>query len=398
MAHDSGQQDSHAHGHLHLEYQPALPLPNGKLCMWLFLSTEIMFFAGLIGTYIVLRFGSPQWPAPHDVHLVEWIGAANTFVLICSSVTIVLAFEAAKLNRTGAARVFVALTLALGALFLGVKAYEYKEKFAHGLYPRKPHSLIYDKPDVYYAAAVHRKLKNEQEALTAKRQKIEEDGGSLSDVELDRLSELNVLEIGLARWSEEQAASGNPEAIAQMATAIYPEHGHGPDLAVVDGELSERKDEQKTLEAKQEALLRDQARFQEQAATGDADAGASLQEVGSELALLPDQISLVSNRIKSLNLIKEAQGGLNEKFAEGSSLWPWLTLPMMIPGGNMWASTYFLLTGFHALHVLVGLIIFTVALTRRLDRSMANFIENAGLYWHFVDLVWIFLFPLLYLF
>ena len=80
-------------------YQPALPIPNGKTCLWLFLSTEIMFFAGLIGTYIVLRFGAVAWPAPHDVHLSEPIGAFNTFVLICSSVTVVLALEAAKLNQ-----------------------------------------------------------------------------------------------------------------------------------------------------------------------------------------------------------------------------------------------------------------------------------------------------------
>src|SRR6266436_3185598 len=51
-----------------LEYQPALPISNGKLFMWLFLSTEIMFFAGLIGVYIVLRFGAPVWPATHEVH------------------------------------------------------------------------------------------------------------------------------------------------------------------------------------------------------------------------------------------------------------------------------------------------------------------------------------------
>ena len=52
--------------HTGLQYQPALPIPNGKTCLWLFLSTEIMFFAGLIGTYIVLRFGAVAWPAPHD--------------------------------------------------------------------------------------------------------------------------------------------------------------------------------------------------------------------------------------------------------------------------------------------------------------------------------------------
>ena len=64
----------------------------------------------------------------------------------------------------------------------------------------------------------------------------------------------------------------------------------------------------------------------------------------------------------------------------------------------MWASTYFLLTGFHALHVLIGLIVFAMMLTMTLDGREPAAIENIGLYWHFVDLVWIFLFPLLYLF
>ena len=57
-----------------------LPLSNGKLALWLFLSTEIMFFAGLIGSYLVLRISTGNWPKPDDVHLVEWIGALNTFV------------------------------------------------------------------------------------------------------------------------------------------------------------------------------------------------------------------------------------------------------------------------------------------------------------------------------
>ena len=84
-------------------------------------------------------------------------------------------------------------------------------------------------------------------------------------------------------------------------------------------------------------------------------------------------------------------GGLNDTFA-------WLQLPAVIPGGNMWASTYFFLTGFHAVHVIVGLIVFSILLLYELGPATAGMIENAGLYWHFVDLVWIFLFPLLYLF
>ncbi len=76
----------------------------------------------------------------------------------------------------------------------------------------------------------------------------------------------------------------------------------------------------------------------------------------------------------------------------------WLKLPIWIPSGNMWASTYFLMTGFHALHVLVGVIAFLVMLPLTLGPKRAAALENVGLYWHFVDLVWIFLFPLLYLF
>ena len=51
-------------------------------------------------------------------------------------------------------------TFALGSVFLLVKAFEYNSKFAHGIYPSKPHSLIYEKPDVYYAAAVRDTLEN----------------------------------------------------------------------------------------------------------------------------------------------------------------------------------------------------------------------------------------------
>src|SRR5438094_387781 len=87
-----------------------LPLPTGKLAMWLFLVTEIMFFTGPIG-------------------------AINTFVLICSSVTVVLAHYALGRGRTKRALQYVGATLALGATFLVIKAYEYYGKFQHDIIP-----------------------------------------------------------------------------------------------------------------------------------------------------------------------------------------------------------------------------------------------------------------------
>src|SRR4051794_1332732 len=174
-----------AHAHhapVKLHYQPALPIGRGKLCLWLFLSTEIMFFAGLIGTYIVLRFGAPPdtWPLPHDVHLQEYVGAFNTFVLICSSVTIVLALEAAKNNQDGLAKFWMVLTFLLGCVFLGVKGYEYREKFRHGIYPGKPHSRIYEKPDLYYVQAVRQTLATRRDRLAALQGQLQQEGKALS--------------------------------------------------------------------------------------------------------------------------------------------------------------------------------------------------------------------------
>ena len=78
-----------------------------------------------------------------------------------------------------------------------------------------------------------------------------------------------------------------------------------------------------------------------------------------------------------------------------------LHLTPAIPFGNLWASCYFALTGFHALHVFGGLVVFVLILLMgvagRLGRQHEGMLELVGLYWHFVDIVWTFLFPLLYL-
>jgi len=409
MTDGDGHHDDHGHGHIQLEYQPALPLNNGKLCMWLFLSTEIMFFAALIGTYIVIRFGAPSWPTPQEMHLSEPVGAFNTFVLICSSVTVVLALEAAKMGHASRARMFIIVTFLLGSLFLGVKAYEYRSKFSHGIYPQLPRSLMYEKPDVYYAAAVHKSLQTAQEELTSQVQALEADGQEVPANMQQRLSTVTALTTGLARWTEEEAAFGNTEAIVQLASIVNPVHGQGPQETPLRAEKEAMETRQKDLEAQQKELLAEQTALQQKVAdeTATEEDATRLQKVAAELLVIPEQISLASSRVKALDFLLNpgASGelmGLNERFSKdektGEKLArPWLILPIMIPGANMWAATYFLMTGFHAVHVLVGLIIFAVAIPMTLDKTRANFLENSGLYWHFVDLVWIFLFPLLYL-
>ena len=140
-------------------------------------------------------------------------------------------------------------------------------------------------------------------------------------------------------------------------------------------------------------------------ASGDSSVGDKLAAVTADLGTVTQDANAFEERTNILEMVLDKQWGedwdgvahgLNDSFAEGS--FPGLILPLMIPSGNMWASTYFLMTGFHAIHVLVGLIVFALALPMTLNATKAGFIENIGLYWHFVDLVWIFLFPLLYLF
>lgn len=108
------------------EARPAKAVPNGIVGMWLFLSSEIMFFAALIGGYIVLRLGAGPggWPNPEAV-LDTPLLAFNTFVLISSSFTMALALAAAKEGDGPRARRFLLLTAALGCVFLGIKAYDY---------------------------------------------------------------------------------------------------------------------------------------------------------------------------------------------------------------------------------------------------------------------------------
>ncbi|MGN6546325.1 MAG: cytochrome c oxidase subunit 3 [Aureliella sp.] len=724
---------SHGHGAHHgLLYQPALPMSRGKTMLWLFLSTEIMFFAALIGTYIVVRFGSPtgSWPRPIDVHVEEWVGAVNTFVLICSSVSIVLAHDAAKRNRAGAAWRWVLVTFLLGCVFLGFKAYEYRSKYVHALVPYPPHSNIYDRADIHYVGAVTDRLAeltNQINADTARQNELvgqvesipselstlqeeipelrnrrgelatkilaaqaaatgttaappaaagenatsdaaandkaandeaasdeaaDESEASEADaaepaadelaearselkaVESDlnakqatleklkreapalrqelarlqrdetaraeRLKVVNQLTAVAAKWTS-RVVGRDPDPVTQqlamlaLAQDIYPLRSYAEAAEQYDRqedvqlaqtirdteaglakltetntaltekltatqaasdkltaeatELNEelaklpeppaeepKSDESKSDEGKSEESSeessdeacaatpaqdegeesteepadepsqeeepakasdndqksddeksdepskQDEATDEDKPAADDkpkdndkpaeetdkpaderpadekpadekpADEKSDVKDVESdksdsdkkqsdksekspksEAAKVEARRAAITKRLAEIEAengqyaqtlselaleatnaetargqlqsehdaavarqefraeMAQMHGGLNHHYL-------WLKLPMSIPSGHMWASTYFLLTGIHAIHVLIGLIVFAIALTLELGPARANLLENSGLYWHFVDIVWIFLFPLIYLF
>lgn len=107
----------------------AQQMESSTLGMWVFLLTEIMFFGGMFGGYTVYRNMYPDAFASTSHFMNVTIGAINTGVLICSSLTMVLAVRAAQLGQKKAIIIFLILTLLLGFVFLGLKGVEYHEKW-----------------------------------------------------------------------------------------------------------------------------------------------------------------------------------------------------------------------------------------------------------------------------
>ena len=108
--------------------------PHGKLGTWWFLSSEIPTFGGALAAYIVLRLGSSGWSAASE-QLSFNIALANTFILLTSSMTIVMAHAAAQDNDLKKTASFLGFTVVLGLAFLGMKAFEYTGEIRHGFLP-----------------------------------------------------------------------------------------------------------------------------------------------------------------------------------------------------------------------------------------------------------------------
>jgi len=111
---------------------PLTPESWGKLGMWMFLAADAMSFGALLAGYGALRAGSTDWPVPANVLGIQ-LTAFMTFLLICSSVTMVLALAGIQRGDMVALKKFLALTICGGLLFLGMQAYEWTHLINAGL-------------------------------------------------------------------------------------------------------------------------------------------------------------------------------------------------------------------------------------------------------------------------
>jgi cytochrome c oxidase subunit III len=119
-----------SHGHVEHHFEDAHQQKDAAtIGMWVFLVTEVMFFGGLFLAYFVYRQWYPAAFASASNNTNLLVGAANTTVLICSSLTMAFAVRCAALGKKNLIVLFLILTLLLGGTFLGVKAYEYHDKW-----------------------------------------------------------------------------------------------------------------------------------------------------------------------------------------------------------------------------------------------------------------------------
>jgi heme/copper-type cytochrome/quinol oxidase subunit 3 len=113
---------------------PISGLYSGKLGVWLFLASEVMLFGALFSSYILLRVGSDSWPDGSELLNVP-LAMLNTFILIISSMTVVMGWTSLKLGENGKAKIYLWATVLLACGFLIVKGFEYGAKFSHHISP-----------------------------------------------------------------------------------------------------------------------------------------------------------------------------------------------------------------------------------------------------------------------
>lgn len=469
-----------SHSHQTPGPKMGIPIPDSKLGMWLFLGTEIMFFTAFIGSYIVLRLGSPGWPVSvEDTHIVITAGAINTLVLIVSSFFVVLAHDAMAKRNFARARLWLVGTLSLAFVFLGIKAFEYSGKFSHDILPghvaetprqsaekvdRELRGVVASRLAVYsYTKAFEipeGDLKKIAAAVSSLNTPTKEYTEPLAAFQEDYSASYAAAEGDARAGVAARATEAQTAAKSTLAALKVLAEQSGKLAAVIEGidettaqefqaaVASAEADVKKFEESAKEATDKDEAQCT--AAVGivpiavklipdSAEASRQLAVVAAvDVELYQKWSNLHDHLVANVSLEavasvdanyreKRAELGASESlpplmFSEVADLVTKLKKPVEsdevvrthdyaaevqaavfdphpILYGNLFASIYFLMTGFHAIHVLVGMTLFVIPLLKwnKLDDQWTDWVENSGLYWHFVDLVWIFLFPLIYI-
>ncbi len=368
--------DEHAHDHpawlAHHFDDAEQQFDAGKLGMWLFLVTEILFFSGMFCAYSLYRSIHPEIYEFASIFLNEKLGAINTGVLLFSSLTMAWAVRAAQLSQHRLLIALLGATLGCAAVFLGVKAVEYSHKWNLGLLPGKYYVTqgvpgVPESHDPFWLqvlcapAAICLVLC----CIWYFRSLTKRDP-------VQRLVSGPILVaclcffggVGLGTYLESLEAGHGEHAAAHV------EHGHGAhehgDSAHSHGDADHKH--------------------------GDSDKEKTSQSVSTES---------VAVKMVSTTTGIPGQSHPDQVFVDPSKLD--IQNPEVNQKGRagLFFGIYYCMTGVHAIHIIGGMVVISwliwKAARREFHSKYFGPVDNVGLYWHLVDFLWIYLFPLLYL-
>lgn len=417
--HEHGGGGDHGHGHhgsiyVQHHYDDAQhQFDSGKLGTWIFLGQEVLFFSGLFVAYVLYRVHHPEiFLYAHKWLQVKW-GALNTGVLIFSSLTAAWAVRCAQLRQRKRLILCLATTLICACGFLTIKYHEYSHKVhEHILFGpwfdpcvspggaellTKHNECPGTKSTIEWSHDQTGDLQLEGGKATAgcfESSTIDQDPQA-EGVQADcDVNEVHRVRQG-AKWVDQSRRPITQRCVEEGSgeKPVYPcwrpafQPGICTDLQPADklnsgspsrpqvGILVEYGDEEERGDS-----------IAIEAKCKPAPKPAATTEVSDDAA---HAIVLGQKTIKPIHQLTE-----DEAFEKASMGPP-------PPHTSMFLTLYFAMTGLHGVHVLVGIFIFIWLLIRATKGHFTpdyfGPIDYAALYWHIVDIIWIFLFPMLYL-
>ncbi len=368
--------------------RPDTGLYNGKVGIWLFLASEVMLFGGLFSAYLLLRVGAEDGNWSMGL-MTKWVGAFNTLILIASSATVVLAWVSLKLKDWDKFRFWKWCTVAFAATFLIVKwGYEWPAKFTHyditftsNLQAERVFADVFDKDSYDACKENHRKIWNERYDADGENENISENKKAWGKIDIkDKPLDGHI--VGYYTETEEGERQRH-------------EVGAAFDISFWSHAFTWRYDARNAV-------------------LGITDTFSEKGIVAIEIAPTPDVWDVHSEKEASVagRRYAEADNNTAHDGHTGHDHHKSITietsqisrLSSYEPAHSTFFAVYYTLTGLHALHVFGGILVMLyhlLPISRRMYEAdperFTNRIEITGLFWHFVDLVWIFLFPILYL-
>ncbi len=320
---------------------------SGKLGIWLFLVTEILFFSGLFCAYTLYRSHHPEIFVQASTFLDKRLGGINTIVLLFSSLTMALAVRSAQLVERKKVIVYLVLTMVCAAVFLGIKAVEYSHKWDEGIFVRAYFNLH------------------------------EHVGHGISKYLILFSIPFLVLLVGSVIAAFTYRSLGKQHLFVFFISLAIMFGGYF--LGAAGGKVY--MNWKTARDAKLVAANDDHsARPVDDHSSADIPSEKHEATTANGEHKLPD--SGIAGVAKETSDVALGPAHLDQDI-------------------GIFFSIYYCMTGLHAFHVIGGMIALSWLLYRSiLGHWRADYygpVDYVGLYWHLVDLIWIFLFPLLYL-